>query len=127
MSVFLSEYGTSGGDPSTIQSSRTGTLQRDYTEVDYAVPDGASPGINIGVGSLPAVQTISRAVPLVNLSGFRILPQSGSLGPGPVPPRSLTSPVAPSSIPPVIVGVGIALVIAGAVAVAVLSQRKGRR
>jgi len=126
MSAYVSEYGTAGGDPSPIASSRIGTLQRDYTEVDYTVPDGGG-GINVGVGSLPPLQVISHAVPLVNAVHFGILPQSGSLGPGPVPPRSLVSPVAPSSIPPLIVGVGIALVIAGAVAVAVLSQRKGRR
>src|SRR5260370_5239060 len=104
-------YGTTGGEPAVVASSRSGTLQRDYSAVDYAVPADASPGINVGLGALATLrnQAVVRAVPLVNNAG--VSPVSfGALQMAPT--HSLSAPLPSSSLPPLVLGAGISLVLA---------------
>src|SRR5260370_692045 len=90
------------------------------------VPADASSRINVGLGALASLrnQAVVRAVPFVNNAGFSPV-SFGAVQMAPT--HSLSAPVRPSSIPPLVVGVGIALVLAGGVAVFILATRKARR
>jgi hypothetical protein len=130
-----SDYGTTGGEPAVVQSSRTGAIQRDYAaQNDYAIPSG---GISYDAAGIGSSQRIQSAVPLVNPvvplgpGGVPIL-RSGSLSASPAPPstqspRSLAAPISAASVPPSVVGIAIAIALAGGVVIVVLAMKRNRR